>query len=295
MKILISSLPKNPWWGHGTPIYENNPAMREGVVPNQTLVEIEMNLMYHLFSLLPVETVLVDFPHILDKHNFDLRKHDFVFVRDLFISNQNGSIVISNFREKARQLEADIMEVYLNGLGYNTLRIDENSEIYAEGGEFYYCSKDNILFSGLSRNNIAGAEKVSELLNVDHLVTITSKAFHLDTIFTPVFDRNNDLVCLILCMDLIDDTSRRSLKEIARKRSITLIDVPPEDGIGTDSHLGEFAVNCLPFPGYLIGPSRFRSDQVDPLLKSMGVMHISLPMTQFRLSGGAIHCLTNEL
>ncbi|GIS26914.1 MAG: hypothetical protein CM15mP127_12870 [Gammaproteobacteria bacterium] len=42
MKILISHLPKNKWWGHGTPIYKDNPAMRQGIVPNQELVEIEM-------------------------------------------------------------------------------------------------------------------------------------------------------------------------------------------------------------------------------------------------------------
>jgi len=32
-----------------------------------------------------------------------------------------------------------------------------------------------------------------------------------------------------------------------------------------------------------------------PLLKELDVMHITVPTTQFRLSGGAIHCLTNEL
>ena len=40
MKILISHLPKHDWWGHGTPIYKNNPAMKQGMVPNQELVEI---------------------------------------------------------------------------------------------------------------------------------------------------------------------------------------------------------------------------------------------------------------
>lgn len=88
MKILFSRLPDNPWWGHGTPMYENNPAMKEGVVPNQELVEIEMYLLNKLFGKLPVETIEIDFPAILDQHHFDLRKHDFVFVRDLFISNQ---------------------------------------------------------------------------------------------------------------------------------------------------------------------------------------------------------------
>ena len=35
MKVMISKLPDNPWWGHGTPMYENNPAIKEGNVPNR--------------------------------------------------------------------------------------------------------------------------------------------------------------------------------------------------------------------------------------------------------------------
>jgi len=295
LKILISSLPKNPWWGHGTPIYENNPAMREGVIPNQKLVEIEMQLMSCLFKMLPFEFTLLDFPEILDQNNFDLRKHDFVFVRDLFISNQKGSIVISRFREKARQMEADIMDKYLQEIGQKTIRIPDNCGCYAEGGEFYFCKNENLLFSGLSRNNLKGAEIVAELLNVDKLITIKSNAFHLDTIFTPVFNAKNDLVAVIAAMDLIEEKSRYELVKFCNTRNVVLVHIPPEDAIGTIDDLGEFAVNCLPLPGYLIGPSRFRSEKVDPLLKSLGVMHISLPTTQFRLSGGAIHCLTNEL
>ena len=53
MKILISHLPKNKWWGHGTPIYKDNPAMKQGLVPNQELVEIEMYIMTQLFNRLP--------------------------------------------------------------------------------------------------------------------------------------------------------------------------------------------------------------------------------------------------
>ena len=65
--------------------------------------------------------------------------------------------------------------------------------------------------------------------------------------------------------------------------------------IGTGDQLGEFAVNCSPLPGNLIGPTRFRSLKVNQLLKELDVMHITVPTTQFRLSGGAVHCLTNEL
>ena len=38
MKIIISSLPNNPWWGNGTPQYEDNPAMVLGIQPNQELL-----------------------------------------------------------------------------------------------------------------------------------------------------------------------------------------------------------------------------------------------------------------
>ena len=74
MKILISHLPKNKWWGHGTPIYKDNPAMKQGLVPNQELVEIERYIMTQLFNRLPFEVVEVDFPRFLDKQNLDQRQ-----------------------------------------------------------------------------------------------------------------------------------------------------------------------------------------------------------------------------
>ncbi|MFQ6604521.1 MAG: arginine deiminase-related protein [Fidelibacterota bacterium] len=295
MKILISNLPENPWWGHGTPLYENNPAMREGVVPDQELVEIEIFLLKNLFQFLPFEILELDFPYILDQHNFNLRKHDFVFVRDLFISNQKGDIIISKFRERERQIEADIMQVILDAMGYQTKRIPEEEPAYAEGGEFYYCPKENILFTGISRNNQRGSELVAEMLGVSEMLMIKTAAFHLDTIFTPVMNRAGDTVAVIAALEIMDTTSQKELQQYCRKKNMELIDVPPEDAIGTSRVLGDFATNCLPLPGYLIGPSRFRSPNIVPLLASLDVKHITIPTTQFRLSGGAIHCLTNEL
>jgi len=295
LKILISKLPDNPWWGHGTPMYVNNPAMRKGQAPNQKLVEIESYMLSQLFKKLPFETVEVDFPYILDQHNFDLRKHDFVFVRDLFISNQRGEVVISKFREKDRQIEADIMQVYLSALGLKTYRLPDKSSCYSEGGEFYFCPGDNLLFGGISRNNITGTEKTAELLNVGELVIIETDAFHLDTVFTPVLDKEKKLVAMIGCLELLTSDSVKRLKKLADKKNIILLDVSVVDGIGTQSELGEFAVNCLPMPGYLIGPTRFHTKKVDELLKSLDIMHITIPLTQYRLSGGAVHCLTNEI
>ena len=172
MKILISHLPKHDWWGHGTPIYKNNPAMKQGMVPNQELVEIEMYMMTKLFNRLPVEVIEVDFPSFLDQQNTEQRKHDFVFVRDLFISNQEGKVIISKFSEEARQVESDIMEIMLDSMGYKTIRIPNSNDAKAEGGEFYYCSGPKILFSGACRNNTKGAEWVAQEFDVNELIII---------------------------------------------------------------------------------------------------------------------------
>ena len=50
---------------------------------------------------------------------------------------------------------------------------------------------------------------------------------------------------------------------------VELVEVDPEDSIGTKEQLGEFAVNCCPLPGYLIGPTRFRSLKANQLLKEL--------------------------
>ncbi|MED5434151.1 MAG: arginine deiminase-related protein [Candidatus Neomarinimicrobiota bacterium] len=295
MKILISHLPKHKWWGHGTPIYKDNPAMKQGMIPNQELVEVEMHMMTELFNRLPVEVIEVDFPNFLDQQNTDQRKHDFVFVRDLFISNQNGKVIISKFSEEARQVESDIMEIMLDSMGYETIRIPDSINAKAEGGEFYYCSGPKILFSGACRNNVKGAEWVAQEFGVNELVIMKSNVFHLDTLFTPVINKDNQLVAMIACTSLMEKESANDLKDFADKMSIELVEVNPEDSIGTKEQLGEFAVNCCPLPGYLIGPTRFRSLKVNELLKELEVMHITVPTTQFRLSGGSVHCLTNEL
>ena len=269
--------------------------MKEGVVPNQELVEIEMSMMTKLMHQLPIEVVEIDFPYFLDQKNKEQRQHDFVFVRDLFVSNQNGKMIISKFSEKARQVESDIMQIMLDSMGYETIRIPHDSTATAEGGEFYYCPEDSVLFAGACRNNIKGAEWVAQEFNVEELVIMKSNAFHIDTLFTPVINKKNKLVAVIACTSLMEKDSVENLQKFVKRKNIELVNVPPEDGIGTDNELGEFAVNCQPLPGFLVGPTRFRSNKVAPLLKELGVMHITVPTTQFRLSGGAIHCLTNEL
>ena len=191
MKILISNLPKNPWWGEGTPEYDDNPAMNLGIKPNQKIVEQEwINLKNSLLSL-PCSLEIVPFPKLLDSNNPSNWKHDYIFMRDLFISNQDSDVVVARFKEKERQAEEEIIEEWLRRQNLNVHVLPFNKNYSMEGGEFYFCKKENILFAGVARNNSIGNEKTAELLNVSELIQLETNAFHLDTIFTPVINNEN--------------------------------------------------------------------------------------------------------
>ena len=295
MKILISNLPKNPWWGEGTPEYDDNPAMNLGIKPNQKIVEQEwINLKNSLLSL-PCSLEIVPFPKLLDSNNPSNWKHDYIFMRDLFISNQNGDVVVARFKEKERQAEEEIIEEWLRRQNLNVHVLPFNKNYSMEGGEFYFCKKENILFAGVARNNSIGNEKTAELLNVSELIQLETNAFHLDTIFTPVINNENKLCLIICCKDLMNKNSFDKLKKLSNILGIEILNISPKDAIGTPNKLGSFAVNCLPLPGYLINAAQFTSKNVMAALKSHKINYVKVPLTQFHLSGGSAHCLTNEL
>lgn len=287
MRVSLTLLPKFPWWGTGTPSYENNLAMRLGALPDQKLVEKEhTNAMKLLKKYTQVE--LLPFPQELDANG--LNKHDFIFTRDAFISNQRGDIVASNFSERERQAEAEQMAQYLEEKGYKIHRLNNNA--FAEGGEFYYVLKDDLLFAGICRNNIHGISETARLLNIANIQIIESDSFHLDTVFTLLLDKEGHLVGIIVCLELIKNSE--SVKQFAKKRNIELINISSIDTIAANGK-GKISVNCLPIPGYLIGGDKFSTPGVEERIKRLGIKHIITPVSQFKLSGGGIHCLANEL
>src|SRR6266480_2115836 len=111
MKILFSELPKYPWWQNGIPFYENNLAMKVAMelnyIPDQTIVFKEHTECLGVLKR-NVNLSIKSFPAELDANA--LNKHDAIFVRDSFISNQQGTMVVSNFSEKERLPEASAMK-----------------------------------------------------------------------------------------------------------------------------------------------------------------------------------------
>jgi len=89
--------------------------------------------------------------------------------------------------------------------------------------------------------------------------------------------------------------SKHALYKFADNLDIPIFEIPSDDAIGTKSKVGSFAANALPLPGTLIRPSPFSNPDIDMKIMEMGINVVISPTSQFQLSGGSVHCLTNEL
>ena len=292
MKIAISSLPKKPWWSDGIIGYKDNPFMKNGTVPNQNLLIKERLNLIATLKKNKIEVIEFPFPKILEESKFG---HDYVFMRDSFISDLNGNVLMLKFAEKKREAETEIVANELEKLNFNLKELPTKKNILAEGGEFYFCPKDKLLFSGINRNTIAGAEYVASFLNANELILIDTPSFHLDTVFTTVFDKQGALSAMIVCEELITKDSFKNLEKISVELNVHIITIPAKDSIGTDNQLGSLAVNSFCAPGLLISSSNYSDFSVGKKLESLGIKTEVCPVSQFQLSGGSVHCLTNEL
>jgi len=292
MKIAISRLPNNQWWKNGIIGYKDNPVMKDGIIPDQNLLIKERLNLINTMKNNKIEVVEFPFPRKLENTKFG---HDFVFIRDAFISDLNGKVLLLRFSQKNRESESKIIADYLENLDYKISELPNNNNVFAEGGEFYYCPKDRLLFSGTNRNSIKGAEEVASFLNVDELIIIETKAFHLDTVFTTVLDKNGNLCAVIVCKELISKKSFSLLNKFANETHKKIFNIPSHDAIGLNKNIGSLAVNNLSAPGLLVSSSSFSNSALIKELNNMDIKLEISPVSQFQLSGGSIHCLTNEL
>ncbi|RPH06870.1 MAG: hypothetical protein CBC06_000880 [bacterium TMED46] len=292
MKIVVSKLPNSGWWQNGIPKYHDNPAMVEGAIPNLNIVEKERQELMSSIRNSGHEVIEFDFPDDLDQGE---PKHDFIFIRDSFISDQNGTAVILRAGEPQRRLENKIVKTYLESIGMDIIELPDQKGIRADGGEFYFCAKDKVLFSGLQRNTRSGANHVAEALNVKEMIILKGEGYHLDTFFTPVLDVDGRITALIVCRSILSNGSKKRLYQFSDKKNIPVFVIPPDDAIGTGRMIGSFAANALPLPGVLIRPNHFTDPSIDEKLMDMGIDRIITSTSQFQLSGGSVHCMTNEL
>jgi N-dimethylarginine dimethylaminohydrolase len=288
IKIALSALPKNDWWGSGIVAYPDNDMMVDGAQPNQSVLENEYSQLVTLIEHVGLETVIVPFSDALEKEE----KFDFIFMRDHFLCNKNKTIVMCNMRLEERLDEGKFVIEKMQQSGYRVNYLP-TQDCLAEGGEFFYLPKENILLAGLRRNNLKGAESMAELMEVDQLHIIQSDGYHLDTAICPIFNDEYDCIGINCAKEVFDNKNYRTLRDICKKHSWKLLDIENQDR--KKSLIARSAMNCLTLPGLLLGTSPIKNTNIIDFTHQNNIqMHVS-NVSQFNLSGGSVHCLTNEL
>tara|TARA_Y200000002_G_scaffold375242_1_gene377209 strand:+ start:36 stop:626 length:591 start_codon:yes stop_codon:yes gene_type:complete len=190
-----------------------------------------------------------------------------------------------------RMNEGDFVISTLNNLQYKVSFLDENC--IAEGGEFFYLPKENILLAGQCRNNLRGAEQMAEKLKVSKLYIINSKGYHLDTSISPIFNNDYDCIGLISAREVFSNSEINDLRNICKSNQWELIEIEHQD-INTSLSF-RTAMNGLTLPGLFVGSKNLNQKQISDFALSNKVIFDSTNVSQFNLSGGSVHCLTNEL
>ncbi len=288
MALVISDLPKSDWWGRGIPEHQHNWMTKKHLLPRQDIIEHSYAHLVETLSAL-AELTVIPFPDALDSPA--CYAHDFIFIRDSFISNNRGDVMMSNFSERTRQVEATYMHGWLQRKGYTVRTVSQTA--YVEGGEFHYLPQEQLLLAGINRNNKEGVDAVSKFLQVKDVCIIKSEAYHIDTTVGIVLDVSGKCCAVLACRDAV--SNYKELEEWCRRYGLHLIPLDGIDGMGKPQTPGTFAVNGLSIPGYLVSCAEFQTPGVEDVLTSQGIRHIIVPLHDLTFTGGAIHCLTNEL
>lgn len=294
-RILLVKPPKN-WWADGLPVCKgvseasaNKTAEyfhKNGIRPNQDRLQNSFKNLKKILRNSGKDIEILDFP----KKLLIAKEFDGVFIRDVGMCFDNLWIK-ANFSFIDRQIESDIYaEIIKKKFNKEIIQPSRNS--YIEFGEVYYVEAVNgrFYFGGVSRANKQGHDFMKEIIKPDYFYIIKSDGYHLDTVFTPVLDSNNKLVALITSKGMLANESWRELNKIG----IKIINVDPKDTANIDG-LGNYAVNALPLPGVLITGAHFQTPGVEDLLQSIGVKVKVVDLPDYNMSGGSVHCLTNEI
>ena len=149
------------------------------------------------------------------------------------------------------------------------------------------------MLSGCSRNNKAGAETMAELMGVNSLHIIYSQGYHLDTAISPIFDSSNNCIALMCAKEVFDDNNYKLLRALCKQHNWELLSQyhsNKEESLNTRT-----AMNCLTLPGLLVGTSMIEDQRIMEFVSTNQIEFIATNVSQFNLSGGSVHCLTNEL
>jgi N-dimethylarginine dimethylaminohydrolase len=286
-------------WSQGYPVHQGETeesinfatlyAHERGLVPDQE--ELRQEWLNFVDTLLRAgfHLHIVPFPEELNRP--DSLYHDAVFIRDSGLIYRSIWIK-SRFSVQDRMLEGEYHTRLIESkLGKTVVTLPADALL--EGGDINYLEtcKGRYYFGGLSRSNQTGHDFVREIIRPDHYIMIDSSGYHLDTVFTPVVNKENCLVAIIVTSEMLTVASMDRLRSLG----VEIIEVTVEDSSGKEEELGDYAVNALVAPGIMVNSSRFRTPGVEQRLEELEIQRFVTPLNSFRYAGGSVHCLTNEV
>jgi N-dimethylarginine dimethylaminohydrolase len=303
-EILIIEPPKETksikgCWSAGFPIHkgESNNSLNYATVyanKNSIIPDVKIiNKDYANFAktLTTAGFKLTKLPFPKELNDPDNLHHDAIFVRDAGLMTKDYWIK-ARFSAKDRQAEAEVHAKTISKK-FNKKIIELPKDSFLEFGEvFYLKTKDKTYyFGGVSRSNKQAHDFVKSILKPDTYILIESEGYHLDTVFSPVINKNNELVALILTKGMIAEKSLKELKNLG----LEIIYVDSTDSSGEGKTLGNYAINTLVAPGILANCSKFETKGIEERLETLEIKRFVSPMTYHRFAGGSYHCLTNEI
>ena len=303
-EILLIDLPPangeiKGCWYNGYPIHKGQSenslnyatvyANKHNIIPNQIKLKQEFEHFIRTIKKAGFTVRLLPFPEKLNQPNS--LHHDAVFVRDSGLFYKDYWIK-ARFSATDRQIEADSHAETMQKIFKKEI-IHLPGNAFLEFGEVFLLETQNgtYYFGGLSRSSKEGHDFVRSIVKPDFYCLIQSEGYHLDTVFSPVINSENELVACILSKNMIHNESIEAIGNL----NIQCIDIDPVDSSGEGKDLGNYAVNTLIGPGVMLNSAPFLTPGVEELIISLGVERFVSPLTYFRYAGGSFHCLTNEM
>ncbi|MFH1193506.1 MAG: hypothetical protein V1661_00760 [bacterium] len=299
-EIILIDLPAGRGcWYSGYPVHRGESeesvnyatiyANKKHIIPDQAILKNDFNNFVKILKSAGFVLHILPFPEVLNQPD-DLH-HDAVFARDAGLMFGDYWIK-ARFNVLSREAESDVCaEMISKKFGKKILEPPPGA--YLEFGETFFLQTQDgsYYFGGLSRANEEGHDFVRTIVNPDNYCLIKSKGYHLDTVFSPVLNSENELAAFVVAEEMLSPESLNNLK----KFNVEIISVDLADSSGTKEKLGNCAVNSLVAPGVMINSAKFLTPGVETRIAELGIKRFIAPLSYFHFAGGSCHCLTNEI
>lgn len=303
-EIIIVDLPRahgdiKGCWYNGYPVHKGQTedslnyatlyAHKNKIIPDQNVLKNDHKNFIDLIKRVGFRLHILPFPDELNQENS--LHHDAIFIRDAgFMYKDNW--IKANFSVDDRKIEAQIHAKNISKK-FNKKIIELPADAYIEFGEVFFIQANDrsYYFGGLSRSNKKGHEFMRKILKPDHFILIKSSGYHLDTVLSPLLNKDNNLIGFILNKESVSREGLEDLQSLKKE----IIYVNRKDSFGEGEELGNYTVNALVGPGLFLNSGEFSTPGVKEKLENLGIKYFYSPLTYFRFAGGSYHCLTNEI